>query len=86
MVRGTFRKEWEHWEKAMWVHDDQVTAKSNQLFLAVITKLADQVACEREKKMHLDFSKATRKMSSDSLTGKLVTPSQPVLAYDYLAR
>lgn len=49
MVWGTFGKEWEHWEKAMRVHDDQVMAKSNQLFLAVITKLADQVACEREK-------------------------------------
>lgn len=48
MVWGIFRKEWECWEMAMWVHDDQVMAKSNQLFLVVITKLVDQVTCERE--------------------------------------
>lgn len=54
----------------MWVHDDQLMSKK-QLFLVVITKLVDQVKCERQNA--LDFSKATRKISSDSPADKFVT-------------
>lgn len=36
--------------------------------------------------MHLDFSKASRKISHDPLENKLVTSSQSVLEYDYLAK
>lgn len=48
MVWGTFSKERECWKKETWIHYDQSMPKSNQLFLAMITKLVAEETCKRE--------------------------------------